>query len=191
MKTQLLLAVALSIAISDVASAGRASSSFGDVTAITESETSAGRYLFRAPIDIEGAVAVRRAYVEIPGLSELSERNVSIRVHPVTQAWSRGATWGSFSRAGGTFDENLYGTASLAQAERGNLLVDVTVILKEILEYDAADMGFILTVDPAAGLGFTSEEMSRLSGLTGAKLVVEYRSIPQSRVERARERSRG
>lgn len=188
MRTYSLLALIFALVTALPAHADKISLPLQDVTTITDPESSAKRLLFRASLDLEGSVAVRRAYVRVPLAVGSGESRTNLWVHPLTQSWSTGATWSSFSESGGTYDDSMYGRATLAANSQEDLFLDVTVMVKEILEYDAADQGFILTVDPAAGVGLTSAEASRLTNLAGATLVVEYRPVPAARVARARSR---
>lgn len=186
MKIHLMIVLLLMTLLAVPASADKVSLPLEDVTTITDPETSAKRVLFRASLDLERSVAVRRAYVRIPLTAGSGEARTNLWVHPLTQTWSRGATWNSFSQGGGTYDDSMYGRAELAASRQEDLFIDITVMAKEILEHEAADHGFVLTVDPREGVGLTSDEAARLTSLTGATLVVEFRPVPTARVERAR-----
>jgi hypothetical protein len=149
-----------------------------DVATITEPEHGAGRVLFRAEIPApEGHVAVRRARVRIPlaGL-ELPEP-ITLRVHPVTAEWDAGTvSWTGWSRPGGDFEERVHGRAELSGGE-GEAVFDVTILAKEILEHGVPNRGFLLTVDPAQGVGIPSAALDAWT-LQGATLEIQYRRVP-------------
>ena len=152
-----------------------------DVTAIVEPEMGAGRVIFRADISVEDeSVAVRRALLRVPLRSIEISRGMTLRVHPVTRDWARGAvSWTSgWSRAGGDFEDRVHGRAEVGPGRTGEAIFDITVLAKEILEHDVANRGFILTIDPGQGLGLPGEDLSRLGALSGATVEVQYRPVP-------------
>ncbi|MEZ5066057.1 MAG: hypothetical protein R3B81_15095, partial [bacterium] len=94
-------------------------------------------------------------------------------------AWSRGAVdWSSgWTRAGGDFEDLVYGWAEVS-AGQSEVVFDVSIPVKEILEYGAANRGFLVTVEPAAGLGLRAADAEAI-GLSNASLDVSYRQIPR------------
>ncbi|MEZ5065748.1 MAG: hypothetical protein R3B81_13530 [bacterium] len=150
----------------------------GNVTAITEPETHVGRVLFTADLSVpEEHVAVRRAYLRVPLPLFEASRAMTLRVHPVTTAWSRGAVgWTSgWSRAGGDFEDLVHGRAEIAAGGGGEAVFDITILAKEILEHDVPNRGFILTIDPGEGVGVPAADLEGLGALTGATIDVSYR----------------
>ena len=177
----ILALAAMAVLMASSADAEQRSWDFRDVTAIVEPETGVGRVLFRANLEVpDPHVAVRRALVRVPlGTLEIS-RDMTLRIHPVTREWARGGvTWTSgWSRPGGDFEDLLHGRAEVAEGRQDELIFDVTIMAKEILEYGAPNLGFLLTIDPGEGLGVPGADLVRLGSLSGARLEVEYRRTP-------------
>jgi hypothetical protein len=153
-----------------------------DVTAIVEPQSSVGRVLFRADLDLpEEHVAIRRAVVRVPIGSVEVSRGMTLRIHPVTAQWARGAVgWtNGWSRPGGDFEDLVHGRAELVRGRgQEELRFDITVLAKEILEHGVPNRGFILTIDPGQGLGLPGEDLNRLGVLNGATLELQYRAVP-------------
>lgn len=150
-----------------------------DVTTISDGQGSS-RMLFRLGSAIEVPnIAIRSAQLTFPVSSAASERRVPLRIHPVTAEWSAGAAaWTGWSRDGGDFDEDLFGRAVVDLSSASQVRIDVTAVMKEVLEEGMEADGFILTVDPRDGVGIASGDVSSFSGLTGATLEMTYRRSP-------------
>jgi hypothetical protein len=138
-----------------------------------------------------------RVLVAFPSLAELGEEwitgarlaiplaggagsDVDIEVNALTRAWGPGATWTSPWRTpGGDRDESL--PASNEVVLRGNaggeLTVDVTDIVREMVSGEMGEHGFLLFPADPGRRGFTGAEMSRIGGLAQVKLTVHYRSL--------------
>jgi hypothetical protein len=70
--------------------------------------------------------------------------------------------------------------------------IDVTAVMKEVLEEGLDVDGFILTVDPRDGAGIASDDLSAFSGLSGSTLEMTYRKSPPAPGQRgARTRVQG
>ncbi|MBZ0267922.1 hypothetical protein K8I85_07190 [bacterium] len=128
------------------------------------------------------SVAIRRAVIEFDVSGATTDRSLYLSLAPVTTAWDAGSVqWsGGWQRPGGDFDEDLAAeiAVDLSRAE-GKAAFDVTPILKEWLEHDAAYEGFILTVQPReGGEGIRAEDVNRLQGLVNASLVLDSRRVP-------------
>ena len=180
MNRNLLVIVALRTLLPAIASAASFTSPVRDVASISEPESGATRLLFTADLAVpEEHVALRRALLRVPVGSRESTEQMVLRVHPGTTAWSRGAVdWSSgWTRAGGDFEDLVYGWAEVS-AGQSEVVFDVSIPVKEILEYGAANRGFLVTVEPAAGLGLRAADAEALR-LSNASLDVSYRQIPR------------
>lgn len=99
----------------------------------------------------------------------------------MTAAWSAGAAgWtASWSRAGGDFEETVFARAEVDLAQTGPVAVDVTSILKEVMQSKMPAYGFIVTTDPATKTaGLSAADMSRFQSFGLASLEVNYRTTP-------------
>ena len=168
------------LVLNTTANAERLSRSATDTYTITH-ESGVGRVLFHANLTApEENVIVRRALLRVPLTAiEFSER-MTLRVHPVTTAWSSGqVSWTTgWSREGGDFDDRLRARAEVSAQTEGEAIFDITVIAKEMLEHGMTNYGFILTVDPGEGLGLPAEDLEELESLAGATVQVEWRRKP-------------
>jgi hypothetical protein len=164
-----------------------------DVTTIADGQ-GAARMLFRlaSAIDVPN-IAIRSAQLTFQVSGSASERKVPLRIHPVTAEWSAGAAgWTGWSRDGGDFDEDLFGRVEVDLSSSSEVRIDVTGLMKELLEAGLEADGFILTVDPREGLGIASGDVSSFSGLSGATLEMTYRKSPPAPGQRgARAKPRG
>ncbi|MBZ0267063.1 hypothetical protein K8I85_02820 [bacterium] len=143
----------------------------------------AHRLLFKADgFRALNSVAIRHAVIEFDLGGATADRSLYLSLSPVTTAWNAAsADWtNGWQRPGGDFDGDLAAeiAVDLSRAD-GKAAFDVTPILKEWMEQGAEYDGFILTVQPReGGEGIRGEDVSRLQGLTGASLVVDYRKVP-------------
>ncbi|HMB69182.1 MAG TPA: hypothetical protein VKU85_07710 [bacterium] len=163
-----------------------------DVTVIQDASGN-GRILFRAGNVLSGLTeaAVSKALLTVSMSGEASARTLPLRVHPVTtESWTAGSVdWtAGWSRAGGDFDDEVF-AAEVNLARGGAAVVfDVTAILKEVIEAGMTADGFLLTVDPATGIGIPSADLGRFGTLSGATLEVTYRPLPAGLLARERDR---
>jgi hypothetical protein len=161
------------------AAADELTRSITDVTTITDGLGSS-RILFRlgSAIEVEN-IAIRKAVLHFRG-SAAGERTVPLLVHPVTASWSPGAVgWSAgWSREGGDYDEAVYARVEADLSSSSEVRIDVTGLMKELLESGLEADGFILTVDPRDGAGIASDDLSAFSGLSGATLEMTYRKSP-------------
>ena len=155
------------------------------IRSIDDGEGSA-RILFRVSelAQLDG-IAIRRATLRVPLQGQVDQRTINLRVYPVTTTWNEGTvTWtNGWTRPGGDFDEEVFGRGTLELASGASeLQLDVTGLLKEVVEMDLTSDGFIVSVAPGDGIGLDSDDVSRLR-LAEAEVEVRYRRI--------RERNRG
>ncbi|MGQ0722376.1 MAG: DNRLRE domain-containing protein [Candidatus Eiseniibacteriota bacterium] len=129
----------------------------------------------------------------LPGL--LAARDVPVRVYPLTQDWSAGAaTWDSpWVKPGGDFEDAYYDTAVLAAGSREtSLSLEVTSIVRAIVEGEYGRYGFLITVPGYDGAGFRPADLATLGTLTGATLEVDSRtSVVAARAAQARRAQAG
>jgi hypothetical protein len=136
------------------------------------------RVLFKmdSPIDL-GSIAVRRAVLRFSSAGAVVDKVLTLRVHPVTTPWVAGAvTWDvGWSRSGGDFDAELFALRLVdLKNPSAELRFDLTTVFKEMLEEEMATDGFILTVDPAEGMGIAAVDVSRFASLTAGTFEVTY-----------------
>jgi hypothetical protein len=122
-------------------------------------------------------------------------RNVPVRVYPLTTDWSAGTvTWDSpWVVAGADFDDAYYDTVVLASGSRETALsLDVTSIVRAIVEGEYGRYGFLITVPAYDGVGFRAADLSTLGTLTGATLEVDSRtSVVAARAAQVRRAQAG
>jgi hypothetical protein len=150
-----------------------------DVTVISDGAGSS-RILFDvSSIGDLGNVAISRATLTLSLSGSTGEGRQTLRLHPVTSSWSPGgASWTGWSRPGGDFDETIYTRTELDLSRSGTVSIDATSLLKEMVEGGMTTYGFILTTDPGAGDGLSSDVVSRLQSLGSATLELKYRKVP-------------
>ena len=161
------------------AGAERLSRSTTDACTI-QHESGAGRILFRADLEPqEPRVLVGRALARVPLDSIELSRSMTLRVHPVTTAWTAGAvSWTSgWTRPGGDFDDRLRARAEVSGGSV-EAIFDITVIAKEMLEHGMTNYGFILTLEPSEGLGLPEADLEAFESLSGATVEVDWRRKP-------------
>jgi hypothetical protein len=124
----------------------------------------------------------------LPGLQ--APRDLPVRVYPVASDWSSGTvTWDSpWTAPGGDFDDAYYDTVVLASGSRETAVhLDVTSIVRAIVEGEYGRYGFLLTVPAYDGVGFRAADLATLGTLTGATLEVDSRaSVVAARAAQAR-----
>jgi hypothetical protein len=146
-----------------------------DVTVLQDGRGQS-RLVFRLPDIAPGErIAVSSAQVVVSLAGAPAERRLRLRVHPLTRDWSGGsATWTSpWSRPGGDIDEDAYIAADV-DLRSGVAVLDVTPLVKEVVEEGWPAHGFLLTRDPADGVGVPAEDASRFGALSGATVSVRY-----------------
>jgi hypothetical protein len=63
-------------------------------------------------------------------------------------------------------------------------VVDMTSMLKDVLESGMTADGFLLTVDPVDGVGIPVTDLTRFGTLATATFDVRYRNVPPRRMSR-------
>ncbi|MBZ0267738.1 hypothetical protein K8I85_06250 [bacterium] len=175
-----LTGILLALLIASPALANRRSETLGSHAVI--SHEGANRLLFKADgLRSMDSVAISRARIEFDITGATADRNLYLRICPVTTSWEAGAvSWEvGWNRPGGDFDERLASDVAV-DLSRGTrkAVFDVTPILKEWIEADQEFDGFILTVQRRDGEGIGSDDLARFQALSSASLVVNYRKVP-------------
>jgi hypothetical protein len=175
------------LAMSSFANADRNTCPVADVAVIQNGE-GAARVLFRCPemLATDG-VAIRRATLTIPFVGLGEARSLNLQLHPVTANWNPlTVDWTtSWTRAGGDFDDELYARTRVDLARGATTAtLDVTTIVKELVDAGMSADGFILSVVPHEGDGIRVADLARLAGLAGATLDLSYVKMPS--IERRR-----
>ncbi|MGQ0722569.1 MAG: DNRLRE domain-containing protein [Candidatus Eiseniibacteriota bacterium] len=113
----------------------------------------------------------------LPGLQAL--RDLPVRVYLLATEWSAGTvTWDApWAAPGGDFDDAHYDTVVLASGSREETLrLDVTSLVRAIVEGEYGRYGFLITVPAYDGTGFRGADLAALGTLTGATLEVDSRA---------------
>jgi hypothetical protein len=152
-----------------------------DVTTISD-----GRGSSRVLFNLDGAgpsgdFSISEATLTLDLSGTAQAGTLRLRIHPVTTQWSAGsADWTSgWSRAGGDFEETVFARAEVDLSQSGPVAVDVTSILKEVVQSRMPAHGFIVTTDPVTRTtGLSAAEAGRLQSFASASLEVHYRTTP-------------
>jgi hypothetical protein len=140
------------------------------------------RLLFRLDDlgDLRNAV-IGRAVLHLPLVGEVARRTMQVQVHPVLSSWDAASvTWnGGWERPGGDLHDELYvrRRVDLSRGEE-SLAIDLTLLLKEIVEDGMEAEGFVLTVPPFEGDGLSVEDADQFMGVGQATLELAYRKVP-------------
>jgi hypothetical protein len=162
-------------------SADEATRGLKDIATITD-ESGVSRMLFR----LDGGIdvphfAIERATLDLGLVGESEDRGFTLRIHPVTTEWLRGAVnWTTgWTRPGGDFEEDLY-SRSRVHFGSGSThgVFDFTVPLKQVLEMGMPADGFILTLSPIDGRGIPSDALARFANLDRATVSIRYTVLP-------------
>lgn len=158
--------VLLSMAVAATAHADQMARPVTDVATL-EQASGRSRIVFSCDTSALGTdAAVRQALLRFELVGEAVARTVSLRVHPLTSSRGGGAL---------TYDEGQWAHASVDLSRAGSVVVDLTPLVKEIVEWDRPAHGFVVTVDPAAGDGLASVEASRLAGIADGTVEIRWR----------------
>jgi hypothetical protein len=124
----------------------------------------------------------------LPG--QIATRDLPVRVYPLTTEWTAGTvTWDSpWTTAGGDFDDAYFDTVVITTGTRAtSLSLDVTSIVRAVVEGEYGRYGFLITVPGYDGVGFRAADLATLGTLSGATLEVDSRtSLIAARAAQAR-----
>jgi hypothetical protein len=104
----------------------------------------------------------------LPGLP--AARDLPVRVYPLTTDWSAATvTWDApWGGAGGDFDDAYFDTVVVQAGSReASLSLDVTSIVRAIVEGEYGRYGFLITVPSYDGEGFRPTDLATLGTLAG------------------------
>ncbi|HMB70032.1 MAG TPA: DNRLRE domain-containing protein [bacterium] len=173
------LAVAMSFGVAD---ARRSDGAVQDYTTFADGSGNM-RILFRvSPEETLANVAISRATLRFQLQGAATDRNLRVRVHPVTASWNAGsASWDGWTTAGGDIEDDLYVPFEVdLSSGSGWVEVDMTPLLKEQYEKGASSEGFLLMSDPGVSNGLASSDASRFAGLANATIDIRYRELPSA-----------
>jgi hypothetical protein len=60
---------------------------------------------------------------------------------------------------------------------RGSVVLDLTVLVKEAVEGERPSYGFLITGDPAHGVGVPTADLASLQGLDAARILALYNRV--------------
>lgn len=150
-----------------------------DVTAVQDGEGSTRIFFRLGEIPFSESTLVQRAVLRLPFTGSPTERDIELRVSPVTEA--RGTP--SFETP---YNEDLAGFCDVSfRGGSGVATFDLTVALKEQLEEGVFADGFVLIAQTADGL--SSSDLSRFGTLSGAQLSLTTLVLPSGKPPWARD----
>ncbi len=147
--------------------------------AVIQDGRGAARMLFRInALDLDENTLIRRASLSVPITTLPQERDLTLRLYPLSRSWGAGASWSTpWTTAGGDFDRELYSEARVdLRSGSGVAVFDVTSLLKEILEEEVFADGFLLTDVTGGASGIRLTDVAALQ-LTTAALKVSTRTV--------------
>ncbi len=169
------------------AAADRAELPLGTATIIS-SEAGAARVLFRAPdLAALGDPLIFSAHLEFTLPRAATGPETYVQVNAITRDWATGSvSWTSpWTRAGGDRDDTYFRSGQV-DAEATALRLDVTSLVRAMVEGEIESYGFMLSVPYGVGEGFRAAELSRLGTLSAGRLVVEHRQFRAPKAVRER-----
>lgn len=155
------------------ASAERLSRPVSDVT-VAEDARGGSQVLFRWDSPLPAGAAVRKAVLRFDRTGERVPRTVTLRVYPITAPWTDG-------RGAVVFDADVWSYARVDLSQAGPVVVDVTTVVKEVVEGGMRAHGYLVAVDGRGAQGLSPVELARLAGLSTASMDVTWRRLPPVR----------
>jgi hypothetical protein len=144
-----------------------------DMTTVEDGAGNARVFFKMADPGSLGYVAISRASIQFDLTGTPRSGRLGLRVHPVAAAWSPGAVaWST------DFDESVYGRTELDLGRSGPASLDITLLVKEVLESGATSFGFVLTTQTTEGAGLQVADLSRFANLGSASVEIKYRKTP-------------
>jgi hypothetical protein len=174
------------LALSETSYGETSAADIADTATIEDGQGNA-RILFHwnAPINADN-FAIRRATLKFEMAGEPESRVIRLRIHPVKTNWGAAdVAWANgWSEAGGDYDAEIMSAAEV-DLEQGasSVFVDVTSVLRAVSEQGQPTYGYLVTCDPADGIGLKEGDLSRFEGLAGASLEVSWRKVPAKPIE--------
>lgn len=154
------------------ASAERLTRAITDVTTVSRGVRGGSEIAFHwDPTIAQGDVAVRHAFLRFDLAGEPVDRTLTVRAYPVTSPWSVGSP-------NMTYDEALWSRAEIDLRGAGPVVIDLTTLVKEIVEEGQPYYGFVLTAGPGEADGLSEAEAARFAGLSSATMDVTWRRTP-------------
>jgi hypothetical protein len=179
MRGRAALAAAVCALFATGASADRLVRGVTDVTTIEDLQGRA-QVLFRwDPAIAEGNVAVWQALLRFEAEGDDEARALTLRVYPITSEWDAQSRHIAF-------DAELWSRAEVDLRRSGPVVVDLTVLVKEIVEHGMTAYGFVVLPDDGEGL--TPSDLASLGGLSSGTVEVSWRKVPAPPTRGVRER---
>jgi hypothetical protein len=173
MRPAVLSAVFLVAFLATQASAERLTRPVTDVTTVSRGVRGGSEIAFHwDPAIAQGDVAVRHAFLRFNLAGEPVDRTLTVRAYPVTSPWSVGSP-------NVTFDEELWSRAEIDLRRAGPVVIDLTTLVKEVVEEGQPYYGFVITAGPGEGDGLSEAETARFAGLSSATMDVTWRRTPE------------
>jgi hypothetical protein len=139
------------------------------------------RVLFRFDrLDALREELVTSAWVSLPLPGLVPMADVNVEIYGLATSWEgRQPTWNTpWSTPGGDIEDTDSFEVTLYEGERVRLLrLDVTHMIRGMVEGTFPENGFILTARAGGREGFTALESAVLGGLQGGKLIIDYRKL--------------
>ncbi|MFN8178133.1 MAG: hypothetical protein U0167_09395 [bacterium] len=163
--------------------ARQATGGLQDVAVIQDGH-GAARILFRLSNQVRTLSQIRvwKATLRVPLAGLPAGRELRLRAYPVTAAWNPSTvSWTGWRRPGGDFDDEVFAERTVdLRTGPTEVVLDVTGLVKEVVERRMPGDGFILSVDPRSGVGLPVADLPRFVGLGAATLQVTYRKSLQA-----------
>jgi hypothetical protein len=139
-----------------------------------------GRVLFNLPVSsLPQNARIERATLTASLSGSAEEKTLILQIHPITTAWNPAdVDWDSgWNTPGGDVDLELYAREEVDLSDgAASLAIDLTHLMKEILEEGLTAHGLLVTVPPYMGEGFEAGDLQRLSNISSASLDLVQRT---------------
>jgi len=123
------------------------------------------------PSVAEGNVAISKAVLRFTLAGQPVDGALAARVYPITSPWNEGAP-------SVTYDHDLWSRVELDLRGEGTVAIDVTNLVKEVVEEGQPYYGFVIARGPGEENGLSQAETARLAGLSSATMDVTWRLVP-------------
>ncbi|MEZ5063888.1 MAG: DNRLRE domain-containing protein [bacterium] len=123
-------------------------------------------------------VSAARLRLTLTGIISIDQ--IPMYIHGISTPWSGTPTWTSpWQTPGGDVSETDVVAAEAVTPGQSTVTVDldVTELIRSMVEGDLAPNGLLLSTGDTGRVGFKAAERTVLGDLTGAELIVNYRSL--------------
>jgi hypothetical protein len=144
-----------------------------DMTTVEDGAGNARVFFRMADPGSLGYVAISRASIQFDLAGTPRSGRLGLRVHPVAATWSPAAVaWST------DFDESVYCRTEVNLDRSGPVSLDITLLVKEILESGSTSFGFVLTTQATEATGLQMTDLSRFANLGSATVEIKCRRTP-------------